>query len=264
MFTELAPAPSEDRAGLPAVSRDDRARGDAEAAAHASSPASSSAATPRRRGMSVIAAGRVIAPRSVPTVTGSPSATPSASARALPSRTTGGRAVPASTSSPSSRRPEVDQLVPGGQDRLAAAPGCGTRRPRRRSARPGGRPAGRQRAQLPADRVDVTGAERDAELRRRSRPAPGRRSSRVVFSTASKVRSRPSQSRKVPAFSTAAATGQHHVGAPGHRALPQLQADQERHRVERLLGQPRVGQVGRVDARRPAGAPSVAGRRPPR
>src|SRR5205814_9815373 len=50
---------------------------------------------------STISAGKVMLPRSVETVTASPSATPRSAASALPSRTSDGRAVPARYSSPS-------------------------------------------------------------------------------------------------------------------------------------------------------------------
>ena len=56
---------------------------------------------------------------------------------------------------------------------------------------------------------------------------------------------------------------EHHVGAVGDRAGPQLQADDERRRLERAQRRGRIGQVGRVDAGDDQRAELAAPRRRP-
>ena len=95
---------------------------------------------------------------------------------------------------------------------------------------------------------------------RRCRPAPGRRSSRpVTSSTVSNGRRRPSQLTNVPAFSATGATGRTTSARSVTALSADLEADQERHGVER--GQrPPPGRAGRRGRRRRPPAPR--GRRP--
>ena len=70
-------------------------------------------------GRSVIAAGSVIAPRSVPTVTGSPSDTARSAAVALEIRATGGAGGAGQVLVAVGQAAQVEQVVPGGQHGLA-------------------------------------------------------------------------------------------------------------------------------------------------
>ncbi len=118
--------------------------------------------------------------------------------------------------------PVVDQQLPGREHALAGPPRRGSvgaraghgggprrgRRPRRRAPSSRRGPARRSgsRGRRPSPR-------RSPASTRPSGSAPGSRQHRGRT-----VRTRPSQSRKVPAFSATGATGKHHVGARGDRA----------------------------------------------
>ena len=113
---------------------------------------------------------------------------------------------------------EVDQVVPGGQHRLArrraAAP---------RPARPTARPAATARVagSAPSSRRTLGTSARAELARRAARPArraPGRRSSRRCSAPRRTVRSRPSQSRKRAGLLDHRGDRQDHVGPAGHRA----------------------------------------------
>ena len=162
-----------------------------------------------RSGIGASRAGRVTAPR--PVRSRSPVAVGHAEPRPRwpgPSRATGGRRGAGQLRLVALQRAGVEQLPPGGQHGLAAAG------PRRLGPRPPtGRPQRGRRAVPTAASSARSGLEGRQPAgrrpsRRRGRAAPGRRSAAPVpCSVASKGATRPSQSRNVPAFSAAAATG---------------------------------------------------------
>ena len=84
---------------------------------------------------------------------------------------------------------------------------------------------------------------------------------RPAASTVPNGRGRPSQSRKVPAFSTAGATGSTTSACAVHVGGADLQADDETGRGQGGLAQRRVGQVVQADAADQGAAELAAGQR---
>ena len=202
-------------------------------------------------GMSVIAAGRVIAPRSVPTVTGSPSATPRPAAVALADpdhRRPGGagQVLVAVEQAPRSISwCQVASTASPGAAAAATAAGADRGRARRGRARvAGSAPSSR------ADRWHVAGSRSSTPSSRGQRvehPGVGHRGGVAA----------PRSNGAQPALPVEVRAGlldhrrdrEDHVGPPGHRAQPQLQADQEADRVQRLA-RPAAGRPGRPGRRR--------------
>ena len=115
--------------------RHDGARRSRRAAGAPRSRRSSAAARRRRSAMSVIASGSVIAPRSVLTVTRSPSAAPISAAVAADSRATGGSGGAGEVRFAVLQPSRVEQHAPAGQHGLTRAGLRGPRRCHLRSAR---------------------------------------------------------------------------------------------------------------------------------
>ena len=158
-----------------------------------------------------------------------------------------GRSAGARSPAPPRRRPA--RAGRGRRDRPAPA---GALRPGHRQARPA-RAGRRSRRRLPSV---------DAELARRSRRAPGRRSSPASPAPRRRCAAGPPSRGSEPAFSTTGATGKTTSARRVTALRRSSRLTRKRHLVQRLLGQPRVGQVGRVDAGRPPAR--RAGRRRPR
>ena len=196
--------------------------------------------------MSVIVSGSVISPRSVRTVTSSPSAAPISAAVAADSRATGGRAVPARWV----RRPvaaRVEQHSPARQHRLPVARWCRAARALRGAARPRARPT--DPCAPSRRRATARTACPDRRPSSSARMCSTRRSGvALVCSAGSNGRIRPSQLMNEPAFSTTGATGNTTSAQRGDRAFAQLEAHDERCGVDRGQCRIRVGQVGEFDA----------------
>ena len=166
-------------------------------------PAEFSGSHTTRSGISVIISGRVIAPRSVLTVTGSPRR------RRFRRRSPQTAAPPAGARCPpdSVRRPAAARRRAASASRPAPPAGTGRRRPVRRHRGASGRcpshaRAGRFRRRRPA----VRQAEVDADLVGQVLQHPQIRD-RVGLQRGSNGRFRPSQLRNVPDFSATGATG---------------------------------------------------------
>ena len=162
-----------------------------------------------RSGMSVTTSGRVIRPASEATTTGSPSAAPIAAAVAADRCSRGCFAGAGEMRLAVLQPAGVEQPVPGGEHRLAGPRSGQRRRGDGRGRRPLAIPAA-ERGDLAAGVRDVGEPQVEPHLggQRVQHPAVGQRRGRGESARAiSNGRGRPSQSRKVPAFSTAAATG---------------------------------------------------------
>ena len=214
-----------------------------------------------RSSMSVIVERqRDLAPVGARRSTGSPSADTDLGGGRRRRAAQRGRAVPARYGSPSCSRPESSSIR---QPVSTASPVPGPRRlrGRRRSVRAAARrPTSRARRVLRRLSPRPAGRGR-RRSRRRACAAPAGRASRCWPATASKAE---------PALPVDERAGllddgrdrEHHVGAVGDRAVPQLEADDEGRGLDRGQCGVGVGQIGGVDARRSAARP--VHRRPPR
>ena len=213
--------------------------------------------------MSVIASGRRDRSARVLTVTSSPSAAPISAAVAADSRATGRARGAGQMRLAVLQPPVVQQHPPAGQHRLARAGRGPARRPRR-SGRGARAVPGAQRGQFGAGRRDGRAAQVDAHLVGQGvqHPQVGWLALRCG-SAAAKAAMRPSQLTKVPGLLRRRRDREHHVGAFGDRAVPQLQADHEPRGVQR--GQRRVAgrRSRRARRRRPAARPACRRRRRP-